>query len=67
MKDRQDMDSVYKYLDTTHSTESKKIKAALKTVLSEPIKEISIEALPETIIDMTEIDLSLELLTKEGG
>ena len=65
LKDRQDMDSVYKYLDTTHSTESEELKAALKTVLSEPIKEIVIEALPEPIIDMAGIDLSLELLTKK--
>ena len=65
LKDRQDMDSVYKYLDTNHSTESEELKAALKTVLSEPIKEIAIEALPEPIIDMTGIDLSLELLTEK--
>lgn len=65
LKDRQDMDSVYKYLDTTHSTESDELKAALQTVMSEPIKEIAIESKPEPFVDMTGIDLSLELLDKQ--
>lgn len=65
LKDRQDMDSVYKYLDTTHSTESEEIKAALKTVLAEPVKEIVVETPLEPIVDMTGIDLTLELMTKE--
>ena len=60
LKDRQDMDSVYKYLDTTHSTESEELKNALKTVMSEPIKELAIETPPEPIVDMTGLDLSLE-------
>ena len=65
LKDRQDIDSVYKYLDTTHSTESDELKSALQTVMSEPIKEIAIETLPEPIVDMTGIDLSLKLMTPE--
>lgn len=60
LKDRQDMESVYKYLDTTHSTESEELKAALQMVMSEPIKEIAIKTPPELIVDMTGIDLSLE-------
>jgi len=65
LKDRQDMDSVYQYLDTTHSAESEELKAALKTVLSKPVKEIVIEAPPEPIIDMTGIDLALEEMTAQ--
>ena len=66
LKDRQDMDSVYKYLDTTHSAESDDLKAALKTVLSEPVKEIAIVTPPEEpIIDMAGIDLSLEEMTEQ--
>ena len=65
LKDRQDMDSVYKYLDTTHSTESEELKNALKTVMSEPIKELAIETPPELIVDMTGIDLTLEPLSKQ--
>ena len=61
LKDRQNMDSVYQYLDTTHSTESEELKAALKSVLSGPDKEITIDTPPEPLIDMTEVDLSLEL------
>lgn len=63
LKDHQDMNSVYQYLDTTHNTESEELKNALKTVMSEPIKEITIETPPEPIVDMTGIDLSLKLLT----
>lgn len=65
LKDKQDIDSVYQYLDTTHSTESEELKAALQTVLSKPIKEISVESPPEPVVDMTGIDLSLELMTAE--
>jgi len=65
LKDRQDMDSVYQYLDTTHSTESEELKNALKIVMSEPVKEIAIETPPELIVDMTGIDLSLELVIRE--
>jgi len=64
LKDRKDIDSVYNYLDATHSAESDEIKAALKTILSAPVKEIAIPAPPEPIIDMTGIDLSLELMTE---
>lgn len=64
LKDKQDMDSIYQYLDTTHSTESEELKAALKTVMSEPVK-ISIETPSEPIVDMTGIDLSLELFEKQ--
>ena len=65
LKDRQDMGSVYKYLDTIPSTESEELKTALKTVLSEPVNEIAIESIPEPFVDMTGIDLSLELSDKQ--
>ncbi|HBL84361.1 MAG: hypothetical protein A2Y17_04960 [Clostridiales bacterium GWF2_38_85] len=65
LKDHQDMDSVYKYLDTTTSNESEELKAALKTVMSVPVKEIAVESPPEPMVDMTGIDLSLELMTPE--
>ena len=65
LKDKQDVESVYIYLDTPHSAEAEELKAALKTVLSEPAKEISVETLPERIVDITGVDLSLELMTAE--
>ncbi len=65
LKDKQNINVVYQYLDTTHSTESEELKNALKTVISEPIKEIVIETPPEPIVDMTGIDLSLELVIPE--
>ena len=66
LKDRQDMDSIYKYLDTTNRSETEELKIALKTVLSESVKEIKVEIPPETIVDMAGIDLSLELMTVEN-
>jgi len=47
---------LYNYSDLSQSIEK---------VLSEPVKEIAIETLPENIIDMTGIDLSLELLSEQ--
>lgn len=65
LKDRQNMDSVYQYLDTTHCNESEELKAALKTVMSEPIKENTEESLTEPIVDITGIDLSIELSNEQ--
>ena len=65
LRDRQDIGSVYKYLSANHSAESEELKAALQTVLSEPVKEAAEEAPPEPIIEMTGIDLSLELMTEQ--
>ncbi len=65
LKDKQDMISVYQYLDTTHSTESEELKKALKTVMSEPVKEIAVEVPLEKVIDMTGMDLMLELITEK--
>jgi DNA-binding transcriptional MerR regulator len=65
LKDRQNIDSVYNYLEINHSTESDELKAALKTVLSEPVKEINIEPISGPVIDMAGIDLSLELMKEE--
>ena len=65
LKDRQSMESVYGYLDKTHDTESTELNTALKTILSEPLREITTEALSDPVIDMTGIDLSLESLTKQ--
>jgi len=66
LKDKQDIDSVYTYLDTPHTTEAAELKAALKTVLSDPAKEIAMESPPELIVDMTGVDLSLEPVTAEN-
>jgi len=62
LRDRQDIGSVYKYLSANHSAETEELKAALQTVLDEPVKEDE-DALPEPIVDMTGIDLSLEPMT----
>jgi DNA-binding transcriptional MerR regulator len=65
LRDRKNMDNVYQYLDTTHSTESDELKAALKAVLSEPVKDIAIESPPDLFVDTMGIDLSLELSDKQ--
>ena len=65
LKDHQDIDSVYNYLDTKHSTESEELKAALKTVLSGSVKEIAIETPVEPVVEMSGIDMSIELLTEQ--
>lgn len=65
LKDRQDIDCIYNYLDSAHSTESEQLKAALKTVLKEPVKEITVEKPVDPILNMTNIDLSLEVITEE--
>lgn len=65
LKDKQNIESVYQYLDTTHSTESEELKAALKTVFSESEKEIALETPSEQILDMSGIDLSLQPLSKQ--
>lgn len=63
LKDRQDMDCIYNYLDSTHSAESEQLKEALQTVLNEPVKELTVGTPEEPILDMTDIDLSLEVMT----
>ncbi|MCL2434426.1 MAG: MerR family transcriptional regulator, partial [Clostridia bacterium] len=65
LRDKQNIDAVYNYLDTNHSAETEELKAALQTVFSEPVKEIEIETPPEPAIDMTGMDLTLEPLTKQ--
>lgn len=65
LKDRQDMDYIYNYLDSTHSAESNQLKEALKTVLKEPVKELTVETPKEPILDMTGIDLSLAIMTAD--
>jgi len=65
LKDKQNIESIYSYLDTAHTSEVKELKSALQTVFSEPLKEISIEVPSEPIIDMSAIDLSLELMTED--
>ena len=64
LRDRQDVESVYKYLSANHSAESEELKAALQTVLAEPVKE-AIEETPEPIVDMTGIDLSLAPMSEQ--
>jgi DNA-binding transcriptional MerR regulator len=63
LKDRQNIESIYNYLDTTHTTESEELKSALQTVFSEPVKEINILESQPVIVDMTGVDLTLEPLT----
>lgn len=65
LKDRQNMESVYQYLDTTHTTETEELKAALQTIMSEPISEISIPEQQPIIVDMTGVDLTLEPLSQD--
>lgn len=60
LKDKQNIESVYNYLDRTHSTESDEIKSALQTVFAEPIKEIAAETPQKPSLDLTGCDLSLE-------
>jgi DNA-binding transcriptional MerR regulator len=63
LKDRRNIETVYNFLDANHSTETEELKAALQTVLSEPVKEIAISESQPIIIDMTGVDLFLEDLT----
>lgn len=65
LKDKQNIESLYNYLDTTHSTECEELKAALQTVLSEPAREITLTEPEQPVIDMTAIDLWLEAMTTD--
>jgi|GEM_PF-2445922 len=65
LKDRQNMATVYNYLDANHSTESAALKAALQTVLSEPVAEITVNTPPEPLVDLAGIDLSLAPMTAD--
>jgi len=65
LKDRQDVESVYQYLETAHGTESAALKEALQTVLSTPPREIAAEAPPEQVVDMRGIDMSLAALSEQ--
>ena len=65
LKDKQDINCVYNYLNTMHSTESDQLKEALKTVLTGSVREIAIESPPEPVVDMTDVDLTLESMTAE--
>lgn len=65
LKDKQSMESVYQYLDTTHSTESEELKSALKTVLTSSVKEVSVNIPQDIIIDMSGVDFSLELMAEQ--
>ena len=60
LKDRQNIDSVYSYLDANYGTESEELKLALQTVLAQPVQEDKPAVLPEPVIDMTGVDLTLE-------
>lgn len=64
LKDRQDMDCIYHYLDTVQTIETEELKAALKTVFSNPVQEIILQEQPEPVVDMEKMDLSLELMTE---
>ena len=64
LQDKKDMNSVYSFLDTNHSAETEELKSALKTVFAED-KVVDIISPPEPVIDMTDIDLTLEPINKE--
>jgi DNA-binding transcriptional MerR regulator len=64
IKDRQNINSVYQFLDTNHISESNELKEALQKVFTEPVQEIAIQTPPEPVVNMTAIDLSLEQMTK---
>ena len=64
LQDKKDMNSVYSFLDTNHSAETEELKSALKTVFAED-KVVDIKSPPEPVIDMTDIDLTLEPIVKE--
>lgn len=65
LKDRQNIESVYNYLETAHINESEELKNALELVFSEPVKDLEIKKPFEPIIDMTNVNISLELMTTE--
>lgn len=65
LRDKQSMESVYTYLDTNHSCETEELKDALHTIFSEPLKEVSVDAISEPMINMSGIDLSLDEMAKE--
>lgn len=64
LKDRQEMDSVYSFLDTAHCTESEELKAALKTVFTDSEKEIRIENPSKPVVDVSALDLELREMTE---
>ncbi len=59
LQDRQEMSSVYSFLDTNYSVETEELKSALQTVFAED-KPIDMPNPPEPVVDMTGIDLTLE-------
>lgn len=63
LQDRQEMTSVYSFLDANHSTETEELKSALQTVFTEE-KPIHMPNPPEPVVDMTDIDLTLEPLVE---
>jgi DNA-binding transcriptional MerR regulator len=67
LRDKQNIESVYNYLNTTHTHEAGELKSALQMVLSEQVNDISLpEPEPQlSIVDMSITDLSLELMTQK--
>ena len=66
VQDRQDINTVYQYLESAQPAESEELKEALKTLLSEQPKEIAAAELPpEPLVDMRGVDLSLEPLSAQ--
>jgi DNA-binding transcriptional MerR regulator len=65
LKDHQDMESLYKYLDTNHSAESEELKAALQTVMPETAGDIADETPPAHVADIAGFNLSLKPLSKQ--
>lgn len=64
LKDKQNIESVFDYLDTTHTNETEELKSALKTIMSEQVKEIAIPDSQPALVDLTGIDLLLEPLVE---
>lgn len=63
LKDKQDMNTVYRYLDTNHSAESAELKAALQMVFSGS-ETVPAQPTAAPIVDMAGVDLYLEEMTE---
>ena len=66
LKDRKNIDIVYNYLNANHSAESEEIKTALKRVFFESNSKMTMDMLPDLVIDAASINLSLEQTSEAG-
>lgn len=65
LKERQNIESVYQYLDTEHSAQTQEVKTALKTVFPDPKREIAIETPSKPSVDIADTGLALEIMTEK--